>query len=202
MLTKNQIKIMELFTSQITELFTMRGIERLLKMRFSLVQYAIKPLKEKKLIKLNKQNLLSLNYQENHDVLVYVEYIRRNNFLSKPKNKALAIFLKDFVDSFKENSFVLLIFGSAVTSEKPNDIDILLIVDHIKKTDPSEKFLYNISRNYDIGEKLHITTISYESVYEMLAKREKVNVMNEVLNKHLIIYGAELFYRLLTGGRE
>ena len=193
---------MELFTSQITELFTMRSIERLLKMQFSLVQYAIKPLKEKKLITLNKQNLLSLNYPENHDVLSYVEYVRRDKFLSKPKNKALAMFLKDFVKNFKEQSFILLIFGSAVTSDKPNDIDILLIADDVKKTDPSEKFLYNTSRNYSIGKKLHITTISYESVYEMLTKREKLNVMNEVLNKHLIIYGAEIFYRLLTRGRE
>ena len=193
---------MELFTSQITELFTMRSIERLLKMQFSLVQYAIKPLKEKKLITLNKQNLLSLNYPENHGVLSYVEYVRRDKFLSKPKNKALAMFLKDFVRNFKEQSFILLIFGSAVTSDKPNDIDILLIVDDVKKTDPSEKFLYNTSRNYSIGKELHITTISYESVYEMLTKREKLNVMNEVLNKHLIIYGAEIFYRLLTRGRE
>jgi hypothetical protein len=202
MLTKNQIKIMELFTSQITELFTMRGIERFLKMQFSLVQYAIKPLKEKKLVILNKQNLLSLNYRENHDVLSYVEYTRRNEFLSKPKNKVLSMFIKDFVKNFKEQSFVLLIFGSAVISDKPNDIDILLIVDDIKKVDFSEKFLYNASRNYNMDKKLHITTISYESVYEMLTKREKINVMNEVLNNHLIMHGAELFYRLLTRGRE
>ena len=202
MLTKNQIKIMALFTSHITELFTMRGVERLLKMRFSLVQYAIKPLKDKKLIMLNKHNLLSLHYQENHDALSYVEYTRRNAFLTKSKNKALALFLKDFVNNFKEHSFVLLIFGSAVHSRNPHDIDILLIVDTIAKTDLSEKFLYNISRNYHLGIDIHITTICYESVYEMLAKREKINVMNEVLNNHLIIYGAETFYRLITKGRE
>ena len=202
MLTKNQIRIMELFTSQITGLFTMRGTERHLKMRFSLVQYAIKPLKEKKLIILNRQNFLSLNYQNNHDVLSYVEYGRRNKFLSRPRNRALAMFLRDFVDNFKENSFILLVFGSAVTSDKPNDIDILLIVDDVKKTEPSEKFLYNTSRNYAISKELHINAISHEGVYEMLGKRDKINLMNEVLNNHLIIYGAELFYRLLKKGRE
>ena len=97
---------------------------------------------------------------------------------------------------------MLLIFGSAVISEKPNDIDILLIVDDVEKIDSSEKYLYNTSRNYSIGKEIHINTISYKSVYEMLTKRDKVNVMNEVLNKHLIIYGAEIFFRLLTGGRE
>jgi len=202
MLTKNQSKIMKVFVSKITELFTMRGIERLLKMNFYLVQYAIKPLKEKEFVKLNKQNFLYLNYRENHDILAYVEYMRRNEFLSKPKNKALAMCFKDFVDNFKEEAFVLLIFGSAVNTTKPNDIDILLIVDDIKNTDSAEKFLYNTSRNYSIDKGLHIVAISYESVYEMLAKREKLNVMNEVLNNHLIIYGAEIFYRLITKGRE
>lgn len=202
MLTKNQIKIMKVFVSQMTELFTMRSIERLLKMNFYLVQYAIKPLKEKNLIRLNKQNLLSLNYQENHDVLSYVEYIRRNEFLDKPKNKALAMCLKEFVKNFKEKSFVLLIFGSVLETTKANDIDILLIVDDTKKTDSSEKFLYNTSRNYHLDKEVHIVTISYESVYEMLAKREKVNVMNEILNNHLIIHGAELLYRLISEGRE
>lgn len=179
----------------------MRSIERLLKMRFSLVQYAIKPLREKNLIKLNKQNFLYLNYKENHDVLSYVEYIRRNKFLSKPKNKVLAMFFKDLENNFKEKSFVLLIFGSALTSENPNDIDVLLIVDDLKKIDSSEKYIYNASRNYSVGKEIHAIVISYESVYEMLAKREKINVLNEVLNNHVIIYGAELFYRLITGGR-
>ena len=197
MLTKNQLKIMKLFVSKITELFSMRGIERALKMNFRLVHYSINPLKERKLLKLNKQNFLSLNYKENHDVLSYVEYMRRNEFLSKPKNKVLAMFLKEFVDNFKEKSFVLIIFGSAVTSDKPNDIDILLIVDDVKKTDPSEKYLYNTSGDYGFEEKLDIITISYESVYEMLAKRDEVNIMNEILNKHIILYGAELFYRLI-----
>ena len=202
MLTKNQTRIMKVFVSQITELFTMRGIERFLKMNFYLVNYAIKPLKEKKLVLTNKQNLLSLNYQKNHDVLSYVEYIRRNEFLEKPENKALAMFLKDFVNDFKETSFVLLIFGSAVNTDKPNDIDLLLIVDDAKKVEASEKYLYNASKNYNLNKEIHIIAISHESVYEMLGTREKINVMNEVLNNHLIIYGAETFYRLLVRGRK
>ena len=40
-----------------------------------------------------------------------------------------------------------------------------------------------------------------ESVYEMLGKREQRNVLNEVLNKHILIHGAELFYRLVDRGR-
>ena len=90
MLTKTQIKIMQIFASQITELFTIRNIGRILKMNYSLVHRAITPLvKEKKLLNINKHNLISLNYQKNHDILAYIEYTRCNEFLNKPKNKDL-----------------------------------------------------------------------------------------------------------------
>jgi hypothetical protein len=36
----------------------------------------------------------------------------------------------------------------------------------------------------------------------MLGSRDENNVMNQILNKHLILYGAELFYRLLRQGRK
>jgi len=203
MLTKTQAKIMQVFVSQITELFSMRAIERILKMNYSLVHRNVTTLiKQKKLLNLNKQNYLSLNYQEDHDVLAYIEYMRRNEFLSKARNKDLTMCIKDFVNKFKEEAFILLIFGSAVDTKNPGDIDVLLIVDDIKKTEPAERFMHNISRNYELDEKLHICAISYESAYEMLAARDKSNVINEVLNKHIIMYGAEIFYRLIKRGRK
>lgn len=202
MLTKTQAKIMQLFTAQITELFSMRMIERVLKMNYSLVHRAVKPLVEKhKLLQSNKQNYLSLNYKENHDVLTFIEYRRRNEFFKKQRNKDLAMCLYDFVDKFKEENFVLLIFGSAVDKNNPNDIDLLLIVDSMDKTEPAELQLHNIGRSYGI-ENLHIIAVSYESVYEMFGLREQRNVMNEILNKHIIIHGAELFYRLVKRGRK
>jgi len=36
----------------------------------------------------------------------------------------------------------------------------------------------------------------------MLSARDEANVMTEVLDKHIILYGGELFYRLLTKGRR
>ena len=203
MLTKTQAKIMQIFAAHITELFSMRSIERILKMNFSLVHRAITPLiKEKKLLNLNKQNYISLNYRENHDTLIYVEYMRRNEILNKPRNIDLAMCLKDFINKFQEEAFVLLIFGSAVNTRNPRDIDILLILDDTNKTESAERFLHNISRNYELDETLHIVAISYESVYEMLSARDEVNVINEVFNKHIIVYGAEIFYRLIKKGRR
>ena len=93
-----------------------------------------------------------------------------------------------------------LVFGSAVISQKPRDLDILLIIEKTDDIHKAEKYLYNITRNY--GLEILSLIISFESVYEMLGSRDNMNVMNEVLDKHIILYGAELFYRLIKKGRK
>ena len=197
---KSQARVLQVFTGHITESFTLRDVAGRLNMHVSLAHRAIKPLIAKKILKHDKHKHLSLNYQKNHDVLAYVEYLRRDNLLGKARNNDLALFKDDVVKKIKEDSFVLLLFGSAVTSTKPRDIDILLIVDCIDKVEFHEKFLYNIASNYaDLPFEERVT--SFEGVYEMLAKRDEMNLMNEVLNKHIILYGAELFYRLIQRGR-
>ena len=168
----------------------------------SLVHRSIKPLIEKyQLLAISPQKYLSLNYKMNNNILSHAEYERRDDFLRKQKNTDLALCLGDFIKKFKEEAFILIIFGSAVVKTDPRDIDILLVVDTFDKTESSEAFLHNTARDYMLEKKLHIVCISYESVYEMFGKRDERNVMNEVLNKHLIIQGAELFYRLLERSR-
>ena len=198
MLTKNQFKIMELFVSSITKRFGVREIGRLLKMNSSLAHRNIKPLIEKRLLDKDDKGYLFLNFRKNHDVLAYCEYLRRNRFLKK--NKLISMMNNDIIKKLPYGSFVLLIFGSTVISSKPRDLDLLLIVEKTEEIEKAEQYLYNITRNYTL--KPHSLIISFESVEEMLASREQNNVMNEVLNKHVILYGAELFYKLIDGGRK
>ncbi len=116
------------------------------------------------------------------------------------KHKDLRLFTDEIITKIKEDNFILLLFGSAVNSNKPRDIDILLIVDSTDKIEFHEKFLHNVSSNYNLPFEERV--ISFESVYEMLSKRDELNIMNEILNKHIILYGAELFYRLIQKGRQ
>ncbi len=197
-LNKSTAKILQLFIGQITESFTLREVSRRINMHVSLVHKAIQPLIKNKIIQQDKHKNLSLNYKTQHETLAFVEYLRRDNLLGKKKD--LQLFKEEVIHKIKEDSFVLLIFGSTVDSEKPRDIDVLLIVDNLKKVEFHEKFLYNICSNYDLPFEERV--ISFESVYEMLAKRDEKNVMNEILNKHIILYGAELFYRLIQKGRS
>ena len=106
---------------------------------------------------------------------------------------------EEIVSKIKEDNFILLVFGSVVDSNNPRDIDVLLIIDSVDKVEFHEKFLRNIASNYNLPFEERV--ISFESVYEMLSRRGETNLINEILNKHIILYGAELFYRLLQRGR-
>ena len=72
-------------------------------------------------------------------------------------------------------------------------------MDNSNKVEFHEKFLHNLTSNYDLPFEERV--VSFESVYEMFAKRDELNIMNEILNKHIVLYGGELFYRLIQRGR-
>lgn len=199
MLTKTQLKIMQLFVSNITKRFSLRGVGNELKMHQALAYRSSKPLIQNRFIILDGNDYV-LNYKQNHQELAYFEYLRSKEFLVKPRNKTLAMLRGDIIDRFPYGYFVLLVFGSAVINSKPRDIDLLVIIEKTEDIEPAEKALYNIIRNYTLD--LHTTAISFESVFEMLGSRDESNVMNQILNKHLILYGAELFYKLLKKGRK
>ena len=199
-LNKSTAKVLQLFTGSITESFTLREAARRLKMHVSLTHRAIKPLIDSNIIKRDKHKNLSLNCAIHHETLAFAEYLRRDEALKKSNLGDISLFANEVMDKIKEDSFILLMFGSAVDSSKPRDVDILLVVDNTDKVEFHEKFLHNIASNYDLPFEERV--IGFESVYEMLGKRDGANIMNEILNKHIILYGAELFYRLIERGRS
>lgn len=199
MLTKTQTKIMQLFVSQIVRRFSIRGVGKVLKMHQALAYRACRQLIQDKLIILDDDRYM-LNYKQNHQELAYLEHLRSKEFLSRPSNKTLAMFTEEFVEKFPYGYFVLIIFGSAVEIARPRDIDICIIIEKTEEIEAAEKAMHNISRNYSLN--LHTIVVSFESVFEMLGSRDDKNVMNEILNKHLILYSGELFYRLLKKGRR
>lgn len=200
MLTKTQARIMEIFAASIAERFSIKGISKVIGKDYSLVYRSIKPLIAKNLLAKDKQGYLSLNYKENIAQIACVDALRTQEFFQKKQNKTIELFVEDALKAIKEDFFIMIIFGSAVEQKKaPRDVDILFIVDDNVKINKTEKFLHNIALNF--SARFDINVISQESVYEMLSKRDQTNVMNETLNKHLIIFGAENYYRMLKNAR-
>ena len=162
-INKSTARVLQVFAGHITESFTLREAARRLKMHVSLAHRAIRPLIEKKIVLQDKRKNLSLNYKIHHETLAFVEYLKRDELLNKGKYKDIKLFAEEVINKIKEDNFVLLVFGSAVDSGKPRDIDILLIVDDISKVEFHERFLHNIASNYDLPFEERV--ISFESVY-------------------------------------
>lgn len=198
-LTKTQIRIMMVFASKITEKFSALQISKLIKKQYPVVHRSVKALVKNGLISKDAHGFLCLNYKNSHPVIGYIESLRAEQFLEK--SKTIALFAKDVLDEMKSDFFILLVFGSSV-AEKPNsrDVDVLLIMpSRTNKLDEVEKQLERIASNFTVN--IDCNAVSAESAREMLSKRDEPNVMNETLNNHILVFGAEGYYRLLKYAR-
>ncbi len=198
MLTKTQIKIMEIFVSKIDKRFSINEIAELLKKPYALIHRSMQELIKNKFILADERKLLSLNYKENFTELSFIESIRTKNSLEK--EKSVLLFIKDCLKEINEDFFIFLIFGSFAEKKKFNDLDIMIILDNQIKIKQAEKIMKNIASNFSFKTDLH--TLSKESAYEMFSKREQINILNESLNKHLIVFGGENYYKILSNARK
>jgi len=198
MLTKTQIMIMKVFASKINKKFSINEIAALLKRPYALVHRSITPLIESKLILIDEKKLLTLNYRENLGYVLLAESTRTKEKLDK--EKSVKLFIKDCLKELNQDFFVFLIFGSFVENNKFNDLDIIVIIDNLSNLEKTEKLIKNIAENFSF--KVDLTVLSKESAYEMFSKREQINILNESLNKHLIVFGGENYYRILSNARK
>jgi predicted nucleotidyltransferase len=193
MLTKTEIKVLELFTSKILSSFSIREISRLINRDIKIVYTSVKSLIKKEFITKNSHNLLCLNYKKNKQILAYIENIRKEDFFEK--NNLIKIHLNNFLTKTKNHFFVLLIFGSYASgnAKKNSDVDLLLISPEL-----NQKFERELKASLSTSiKKFDINVIDSESFREMLQKRDEFNVVNETFNNHIILQGAEQYYSLL-----
>lgn len=200
MLTKTQIEILKVFVSKITLKFSIKQVSGLLDKPYALIHRSIKPLIREDYFARDEKGFLSLNYKLHHQDLAYIESLRAKEFLDKKNNFDVKIFLKTVLESIQEDFFVLILFGSSVTEAKPKDRDILVLVDALDRVNSVEGRLLRAAEmrtsKFDIG------VLSVESVFELFSKWEGKDVLNQTLNKHILLFGAENYYNLLKNARK
>ena len=197
MFTKTQAEVMKVFVSKIDKRFSIKEIAELLGKPYPLIHRSIQELIKERFIIKDERKLILLNYKENHAELAYIEALRTKEGLNR--DKTVPLFIKDIHEKIGLDFFVFLFFGSYVEKNNPRDIDILIIIEDEKKVNEIDKIVTNIADNFT--KAFHIQVISVKSAYEMLAKRDKINILNETLNKHLLVFGAENYYRILQNAR-
>lgn len=198
MFTKTQVEIMKTFVAHIRKQFSIKEVADNLKKPYPLIHRSMKSLMKQGYITEGEKRLLSLSYNRNHAELAYIEALRSSQALKK--DRTLVLFVEDVQSKIGFEFFVLLIFGSYVEKNNPRDIDVLLIIEDEARLAEVERVLENVSSQFTKRFEIHIITT--KSAYEMLAKRDKLNILNESLNKHLLLSGAENYYRILTHARQ
>ena len=194
-LSKNEIEILTFFTANLTKKYNKRSVALKLNKDPSQIHKVITNLIKKEYLTKDENNLLSLDYKKNINELCYIESLKTKSF----SDETIRFFVNQTINNIKEEYLILILFGSAMEKKNPNDYDILAITKQ-DKTEFIEKTLQNTS---DLTtKKFDLTVISTDDVYEMASKREEKNVFNELLNKHLILYGYENFYYLLKNARQ
>jgi len=197
MFTKTQIEIMKVFVSKITSRFSIKEVAEILNKPYPLIHRSIKILISQNFIKKDEKSLISLNYKENYLALAYIESLRSMDKISK--DKTLALFAKDIKKRIGVDFFILLVFGSYLEKDNPRDIDILLIVEEEGFIAPVEKIISNLVSHFT--KNFEVQVISVKSMKQMISKREDINLVNETLNKHLILFGGESYYKILSDVR-
>lgn len=194
-ITKTETAILKVLTSRITEQFTIMEIAKEVKQNYSIVYSAAQNLHKNGFLLKNKHKNFSLDYKANHQDLARIEGLRAEEFLKKHKD--IELFVNDAIRKIDLGFFVLLLFGSYAEGKasKRSDIDILMIIESLGDVERIERQLQNISERY--GD-FHCHAVSKESVREMVSNKGKLNVINESLSKHVIFFGAESFYRLIS----
>ena len=192
MLTKTQAKIMKLFASSIAEKRSIKCVAEVMKKPYPLIHRSVKGLLENGLLKKDEHELINLDTSK-YGVLSYIESLRSEEFLRR--KKTFALLAKDIMESVEEDFFIFLIFGSAVVKDNPRDVDMFFVVEDDEKRKKVESAASRCASRLPV--KADINVVAKESVYEMLRTKQP-NIMSETLNKHIVICGAEQYYRMIS----
>jgi predicted nucleotidyltransferase len=196
MVTKTQLKILAYLIDNQEKHLGIRELAREISTVYYLVQKNVQQLKEKKAVILHqagKTSLVKLHPQIDPLFLTEAEIYKRKLFYQRHPNAK--IILKKIIRQAKSCFFVLLVFGSYTKKpRKDSDLDLLVIVPSQKQVEVMERIISTIAGISTL--KIHETVVAEKSFHSMLTRKE-LNVAHEVIQRHVLIYGDQLYYKLI-----
>jgi len=194
MLTKKEFKIIELFVNNVFMEPTIRDIMKKLKTSsYSWTYNAVKLLEKENVLNITKKgnsSLCKINLEEQKTItyLSVVEQLRA----SKKNIPNIKKIMKEIEISY----FTLLVTGSYAGGKKrkDSDLDIVVIVGENRRVKPILNKLRNAGEI--IIPEVHPYVFTEDEFIKMLTE-DGENYGKEIAKKHLIIAGAEPYYRIL-----
>lgn len=187
-ITLVNLNIMEEITKDLTRKWSINKLSKMMHKHYRPVYAAVQALIHQGLLIKNQNNLIEPAF--NNTLLLELAEKQR---LVKHDNKEIQI-IKERLSRLRTTFFSAVLFGSSV-SKKGKDIDILIIMPDSGEISDFQKQIEDALGSF--YPKVDLNIASEESCYEMLNKPNQLNVMNEILKNHLVLIGAESFYKIL-----
>ncbi len=191
MLKKNELKVIKLLLNDFTRQWTIREIAKALHQNYFQTYMTIAGLERTRdvvITSLGKSRIVQLDLERDH-----VNYIIAELERAEERNFGKLSLIKKQLINIQEH-YVCLLFGSQVLQQKNNsDIDLLFVISDTTNMSVFEKEVTRILSLYNCD----VNIVTEKSLFEMWSSPKKLNVGNEILKKHIILYGAEHFMKLL-----
>ncbi len=187
---KTESKIIRLFIGNKKQR-TIREIAKCIKSDYRITYIAVQRLINKKILisqTVGNSTLCKLN-DLYYGVEIYdAENKKREELL---RNKNIMQLYKELMNKIKTSFFMLIVFGSFAKKiqNKTSDIDLIFVSN---EKNFEEKIHSIISL---IPIKIHALVFTEEEFIRMKDSKE-LNVVKEVINSNIILYGIENYYRL------
>jgi predicted nucleotidyltransferase len=187
-ITNLELQIASEITKDLTKARSINKLKSTLNKQYRPVYLAVQKMLKKDILKKDSNGLIVPLFEETF-IFEYAERKRASEIRSK-ELKIIAKKLENIKDSF----FSAVLFGSSV-NQKGSDIDLLLIISDLGDT---EEFGIKARKAFSsFLPKIDLNIINEKSCYEMLNRPNQLNVMNEILKNHLVLFGFENFYRII-----
>lgn len=194
MLLATELKILQVLFEDFTRQYTIREMALRLKSPYPQVHRGVQLLYKRGLVFKREQGkscVLSLNFEKQCDEYILVELERRKVLLDKYSRLKL---LSYDLERLPFMQYMCILFGSyaAGKATQGSDIDVLFVIPDTYDYATFEKMVRGVLTSSLVD--MQITT--EQGLVEMWNTAGKFNVGNELLKKHIVLYGAEAFLRL------
>ncbi len=194
-LTKEEMKIIELFRNDLFGRYTIRELSRKInKKSYNWVFKAIEKLKALGIVKIEIKgysNICSINL-ENVLALIYLALSEQTRMTEKLPLRNI----KKLIDSMPAAYFTFIITGSYAEGKQTSksDLDVVVIVDN--KEDSQKNFAVLKNKGELMVPKAHAFVFSKEEFLKMLLEKEE-NYGKQIFRNKIIAFGAENYYLIL-----
>ncbi|MDI6737638.1 MAG: nucleotidyltransferase domain-containing protein [Nanoarchaeota archaeon] len=194
-ITKAEMQIISFFIDNTQKEFGIREISRKARMDYRHVHAIIQKLAKKgALLKRRQANLdlCSLSLKGDFGEICFVEAMKARVFMEK--HRMIKEFFNAAMDKAKYMHYSIVVFGSFAKGKETRNSDMDILVIASEKSAAEEIVRILNAESVAIAAGIHAMAISEADFISNLADK-KPNVITEAFKSHIIITGAEAFYK-------